>query len=85
MMNLRAVEGLDAVVHTAASGNTSRMVPALSFFRVLHQSPSTGRRHVYWNITIGEPTSELFEPPANAAVKELTKPRGITINQLPPA
>jgi hypothetical protein len=52
------------------------VVPELNFFAVLRQSLN-GRREIYQNIRIHEPSPELFGPPADARVFISDKPSGL--------
>lgn len=71
--NLRATQGLDAYMYTTGSGSVRLMIPALNFFPVVMQQPA-GRAKTFFNIVVGEPSAELFVPPADASVRVSTEP-----------
>jgi hypothetical protein len=52
-------------------------VPELNFFDVLTFTAKDRRYEEYFSVTLGEPDPNLFLPPTNVFVKQLTQPGGI--------
>jgi hypothetical protein len=65
--------GFSAYMYTTQSGAVRLMVPELNFFHVvMQQLGGHGKR--FFNISVGEPPSELFVPPPGVDVRQSDRP-----------
>jgi hypothetical protein len=83
VMLSQEVEGRQ-VVQVTSRDFVALMAPSLNFHTLVKRKISTGYYEIYRNVTIVEPSSDLFEPPSGVELRRTETVAGIEVI-VPPA
>lgn len=72
------------VVQTQSHGFVRLMAPGLNYLTLVNRNVITGDEERYKNVTLGEPSRDLFVPPTGAEIRQTKEIAGIKTTKLKP-